>query len=108
MTIQEKYRQRVGQGATIPSDRAIYAQAFIDCCCDADARTLWPCEPAIAELIDTHLYDVCGIDPAVTKLIDPMDVYFYMDQCDHRTSVINSDGSATCTWGCGQTFAMAN
>jgi hypothetical protein len=31
-----------------------------------------------------------------------------LDQCDHRTSNVNPDGSATCTWGCGQTFAIAS
>jgi hypothetical protein len=28
------------------------------------------------------------------------------ESCDHKSSLVNPDGTATCTWGCGKTFAI--
>jgi hypothetical protein len=80
MTVQDKHEERIEQGASVPNWLALTATAYLEIVTDADLRIRRAkCkEPTVAELIDAYLHDVCGIDRAVTKLVDPVDYYLYI------------------------------
>lgn len=83
MTTQEKYLERANQGASIVPFSVFAAQSYLEVCTDADyQRDSDDPPPTIAHIIDIYLHEVRGIDPAATRLIDPLDFYLYFTTGD--------------------------
>ncbi len=78
MTTQEKYVQRAEQRLTTVPFSVFAAQSYLEISTDADyQRDSDDPSPTVEHLIDVYLHEVKRVDPAVTRLVDPLDYYLY-------------------------------